>query len=81
MSTSAAEVISESILKELTNMADKRHSEPHPGHSNHLCALIAGGSGYTEVKPLVKDPGYICAKCGRVAHCKNHLCEPEKIKT
>ena len=24
-------------------------------------------------------PRYICSKCGRVAHCKKHLCEPEKI--
>ena len=79
MSTSAEEVISETILEELTNMADKRHSEPHPGHSNHLCALIAGGSGYTEVKPLVKDPGYICAKCGRAAHRKGNLCSARKL--
>ena len=61
------------------DMADKRHSEPHPGHSNHLCALIAGGSGYTVVRPLVKDPGYICAKCGRAAHKKVSLCSARKL--
>jgi hypothetical protein len=32
------------------------------------------------VARLSLEPKFICAKCGRVAHCKKHLCEPEKIK-
>jgi hypothetical protein len=60
-------------------MADKKHREPHSGHSNHLCALIAGGSGYTVVRPLVKNPRYICAKCGRAARKKASLCSGRKL--
>ena len=41
--------------------------------------MIAGGSGYTEVKPLVKNPKYICAKCGRAARKKGSLCSGRKL--
>ena len=60
-------------------MADKKYSGPHKGHSQHLCAMIAGGSGYTAVKPLVKNPKYICAKCGRAARKKGSLCSGRKL--
>jgi len=60
-------------------MADKKHAKPHSGHSKHLCALIAGGSGYAAVKPLVKNPKYICAKCGRAARSKSNLCAGRKL--
>jgi hypothetical protein len=60
-------------------MPSKKSTEPHPGHSKHLCALIAGGSGYTMVKELVKDPAYICAKCGRAAREGSSLCAPRKL--
>ena len=60
-------------------MADKKKREPHKGHSQHLCAMIAGGSGYTEVKSLVKNPQYICAKCGRAARKKENLCGGRKL--
>ena len=33
--------------------------KPHSGHSKHLCAMIAGGSGYKSVRPLVKSPKHI----------------------
>jgi len=65
--------------KETPNMPRRGYKEPHAGHSKHLCALIAGGSGYTVVKPLVKDPEYICAKCGRAAREKSSLCAPRKM--
>jgi len=32
-----------------------------------------------EFLELVKDPRYYCSKCGRIAHKKRNLCEPEKI--
>jgi len=65
--------------QEAVKMADKKHAKPHPGHSKHLCALIGGGSGYTVVKPLVKNPKYICAKCGRAARSKSNLCAGRKL--
>ena len=59
--------------------AKKKKKGPHRGHSDHLCAMIAGGSGYKEVKPLVKKPRYICAKCGRAARKKGNLCSGRKL--
>jgi hypothetical protein len=59
-------------------MAAKK-KEPHCGHSDHLCAMIAGGVGFKEVKALVKKPKYICAKCGRAARKKGSLCSARKL--
>jgi hypothetical protein len=53
--------------------------KPHSGHSKHLCAMIAGGSGYKSVRPLVKNPKHICAKCGRAARKKGSLCSARKL--
>jgi hypothetical protein len=61
------------------NMADKKQRKPHKGHSQHLCAMIAGGSGYAEVKTLVKKPKYICARCARAARKKASLCKARKL--
>lgn len=51
----------------------------HKKHSTHLCALIAGGDGFREVKELVLDARYICAKCGRAARKKKSLCSPRGL--
>ena len=51
----------------------------HKGHSRHLCALIAGGEGFKAVKELVAGAAYICAKCGRAAAKKKHLCKARKL--
>jgi hypothetical protein len=51
----------------------------HKGHSEHLCALIAGGEGYREVRELVTGARYLCAKCGRAARKKRSLCAPRKL--
>ena len=44
----------------------------------HLCK-IAGKKDLELVKKLVKDPGYICRKCGRATHNAENLCKPEEI--
>ena len=52
-------------------------SAPHIGHMNHLCDMAEKGRvSLEEMKTLVKDPQFICKKCGRVAHSADNLCEP-----
>jgi hypothetical protein len=51
----------------------------HKGHSKHLCAMIAGGDGYKDVRDLVLGAKYICAKCGRAAARKKNLCKARKL--
>jgi hypothetical protein len=52
-------------------------------HEGHLC--IRGTTMFTydrlnEVKPLVRNPEFICGNCGRVANCAVNLCNPEPLK-
>lgn len=50
---------------------------PHIGHRNHLCDMAEKGHVTLEqMKALVRDPQFICKKCGRVAHSAENLCEP-----
>lgn len=47
-----------------------------------LCKLVGDDilrKHWDEYVELVKKPRYICARCGRAAHRKSHLCKPEKI--
>ncbi len=50
---------------------------PHIGHAGHLCELAEHGQvSLEQIKALVKDPKFICRKCGRVANRAESLCEP-----
>ena len=55
---------------------------PHEDHEKHLCLLKNIGyvkrnlEGY---KTLVRDPNYVCRKCGRAAANKKNLCKPERF--
>ena len=50
---------------------------PHIGHQKHLCALAEQGHiTLDEMKKLIRDPKFICKKCGRVAAKEENLCEP-----
>ena len=54
-------------------------SKCHGDHRTHLCSL-AGKKRVNEIKELVRDPQYICSKCGRVADENKRVCKPEPIK-
>lgn len=47
-----------------------------------LCKLVGNKilkknlEAYSE---LIRDPNFVCGKCGRAAKDKKNLCEPEKI--
>jgi hypothetical protein len=34
---------------------------------------------FDEYSELVKEPSYICTKCGRASCAKKNLCKPQKI--
>ena len=44
-------------------------------HSGHPCVL-AGDEKFEEIKQLARNPEYICFNCGRVADCRENLCNP-----
>ncbi len=53
---------------------------PHIGHSNHLCDMVEKGQvSLAQIKSLVKDPNFICKKCGRVANSSDNLCEQAEL--
>jgi len=52
-------------------------ASPHIGHRMHLCDMAERGEiSLDQMKALVKDPKFICKKCGRVAAKAENLCEP-----
>jgi len=49
---------------------------PHLGHSKHLCDMAEKGVDLQTYKDLVRNPKFICKKCGRAAAKEENLCEP-----
>jgi hypothetical protein len=53
----------------------------HIGHTQHLCYLVEEGKHSLEqIKELIKNPNFICNKCGRVAKENKNLCEPVALE-
>jgi hypothetical protein len=48
-------------------------------HQGHLCVL-ASKDQFEKIKQLTRNPEYICFNCGRVADCKENLCNPMALK-
>jgi hypothetical protein len=44
-------------------------------HQGHLC-LLASNDQFDKIKELTRNPEFICFNCGRVADCKENLCNP-----
>ena len=50
---------------------------PHIGHKHHLCAMAESGDvGLEQMKDLVRNPKFMCKRCGRAAKNSDNLCEP-----
>jgi hypothetical protein len=57
-------------------------NQPHPGHEAHLCMAANVGfvtSNLEVYKKYVRDPKFVCKKCGRVAAKAENLCQPENL--
>ncbi|MBS7622247.1 hypothetical protein KEJ39_01045 [Candidatus Bathyarchaeota archaeon] len=52
---------------------------PHIGHEKHLCKIWTDTYDVDEVRPLVKNPQFICKVCGRVAANRENLCDPTAL--
>lgn len=55
---------------------------PHSGHNKHLCYLVNLGFQQrraTEYKKLIREPKFVCRKCGRGASDARNLCNPVKL--
>lgn len=60
----------------------KKLEMPHVKHGQHLCYMENMGiltKYLSQYKQLVKDPQYVCKKCGRAAKSKLNLCKPDKL--
>ena len=58
----------------------ERDAQTHIGHKYHLCNLADSGIiSLEDMKALVKDPRFICKKCGRAAAMVENLCEPDPL--
>ncbi len=47
------------------------------GHEKHLCKMVVGDQADIEtLKPLIRNPKYICKTCGRASANAENLCNP-----
>ncbi len=44
-----------------------------------LCKATKGDYSLKDIRPLVRDARFICAKCGRAAASSKNLCEPKRL--
>ena len=60
----------------------KKTDMPHAMHDDHLCYLVNMGyleNSFKDYKELVKNPNFVCKKCGRSADSDENLCRPAKL--
>ena len=60
----------------------KSKDENKKAKTKSLCCLVKKGyhtDHPKKYKLLLKDPNYMCGKCGRAAADKKDLCEPAEI--
>jgi hypothetical protein len=57
------------------------HKHAGTKHDDKLCAMTCcpGRIDLKELKPLVRDPKFICSECGRTAARAVSLCSPKKL--
>jgi hypothetical protein len=48
-------------------------------HTGHLCVL-ASKELFEQIKALAGNPRHICFNCGRVADCRENLCNPMSLE-
>ena len=56
--------------------------ETHAGtHEDKLCAMTCcrGKIDVNVLKPIVKNPKYICSDCGHAAANAENLCSPKEL--
>jgi hypothetical protein len=50
--------------------------------NKHLCKMVRKDylkENLKEYAEIVKNPKYICTKCGRVSVAKKYLCKPKEL--
>ena len=55
---------------------------PHAKHDQHLCYMENMGyliKHLPHYKQLIREPKFVCKKCGRAAKSKINLCRPDKL--
>lgn len=57
-------------------------TEPHAGHEAHLCMAENVGfvkNNLEEYKKYIRNPRFVCKKCGRAAARAENLCSPDGL--
>jgi hypothetical protein len=59
-----------------------KYRAPHIGHRTHLCDMAERGEvTLAQMKALVRNPKFVCRKCGRAAAKEENLCEPVPLES